>query len=74
MNAARSFCFSEEEARIRRGWFEDTVPKLASEIGRNVIALLRLDCDWYDSTILCLEHLMPIVKEGATVIVDDYYA
>ena len=74
INAARRFGFSEEEARIRRGWFDDTVPKLASELGRDGISLLRLDCDWYDSTILCLEHLMPIVKEGATVIVDDYYS
>jgi O-methyltransferase len=71
---ARSFGFSESEARIRRGWFSETIPKIASELGANSISLLRLDGDWYDSTILCLEHLVPIVQEGATVIVDDYYA
>jgi hypothetical protein len=72
--AANSFGFSESEASIRRGWFAETVPKLASELGPDSIALLRLDGDWYDSTMLCLEHLVPIVQEGATVIVDDYYA
>jgi O-methyltransferase len=71
---ARNFGFSESEARIRRGWFTDTVPKLLSELGPDNISLLRLDGDWYSSTILCLEHLMPIVQVGATVIVDDYYA
>jgi hypothetical protein len=73
-NVAIKLGFSEYEARIRRGWFAETVPKLVSELGPDGISLLRLDCDWYDSTILCLEHLMPIVQEGATVILDDYYA
>jgi O-methyltransferase len=71
---ACSFGFSEFEARIRRGWFAETVPKLASDLGPDSISLLRLDGDWYDSTILCLEYLMPIVQEGGIVIVDDYYA
>jgi hypothetical protein len=37
------------------------------------IALLRLDGDWYHSTAVCLEHLVPIVPEGGVVILDDYY-
>lgn len=71
---ARRFGLSESEACIRRGWFAETIPKLASDLGPDSISLLRLDCDWYDSTRLCLEYLMPIVQVGAKVIVDDYYA
>ncbi len=54
------------------GWFEHTVPELASE-GRP-IALLHLDCDWYDSVSTCLTHLEPLVVPGGLVLVDDYYA
>lgn len=55
---------------VRQGWFEETVPKYASE--DPVIALLRLDGDWYDSTSICLEHLFPRVSVGGLVIIDDY--
>ena len=36
--------------------------------------MLRLDGDWYDSTMQCLEALVPLVAEGGTIIIDDYYA
>jgi hypothetical protein len=58
---------------VWEGWFESTLPRLVCALDQP-IALLRLDSDWYASTRLCLETLMPITSEGATVIVDDYYA
>jgi hypothetical protein len=36
------------------------------------IALLRLDTDWYESTLAELEHLYPRLSEGGVLIVDDY--
>jgi O-methyltransferase len=56
------------------GWFSDTVPGLADRLRTEGIALLRLDGDWYDSTLVCLEHLAPLVHEGGVVLIDDYYA
>lgn len=56
---------------IHKGWFEDTLPK--ASFGKS-IALLRLDGDWYDSTMVCLKNLYPSVKKGGLVIIDDYYA
>lgn len=53
------------------GWFEDTTRELAKRLDE--IALLRLDGDWYDSTLTCLEHLVPLVSEEGVVILDDYY-
>lgn len=55
---------------IHKGWFNDTVPKFAETI--NSISILRLDGDWYDSTIICLQHLFPLVKKGGLIIIDDY--
>lgn len=58
------------EPDIRPGWFADTVPALAREGAP--IALLRLDGDWYESTMTCLEHLFPLVIDGGVIIIDDY--
>jgi O-methyltransferase len=70
--AARGF--GPEDYTIVPGWFNDTVPLVAEALKSKKIALLRLDSDWYDSTLVCLERLMPLVSEGGVVIIDDYYA
>ena len=53
-----------------QGWFQDTLPNIAREIGG--IAILRLDGDWYASTKVCLDYLYDKVVRGGIVIVDDY--
>lgn len=55
---------------LRRGWFEDTLDKAASEIGG--IAILHIDADWYASVKKCLQALYPLVVSGGLVILDDY--
>ncbi len=55
-----------------KGWFQETLPKTAREIGE--IAILRLDGDWYASTKVCLEYLYSQVVSGGFVIIDDYGA
>lgn len=55
---------------IHKGWFADTLPNFKSN---KEIELLRLDGDWYDSTLECLKYLYPKVKNGGIVILDDYY-
>jgi O-methyltransferase len=66
--------FGSEDCTIVPGWFKDTVPLIAEELKSRNIALLRLDGDWYDSTLVCLEHFAPLVSEGGVVVLDDYYA
>lgn len=61
----------QSDREIIKGWFEDTVPVWAKR--QRPIAVLRLDGDWYDSTMICLEHLWPLVAPGGLVIIDDYY-
>lgn len=53
-----------------KGWFQETLPAFKAPGG---IALLRLDGDWYDSTKVCLEYLLPQMNPRGVVIVDDYY-
>jgi O-methyltransferase len=61
----------EDRTEIVPGWFDETLPASREAIGQ--IALLRLDCDWYESVRLCLEALYDQVSPGGLVIVDDYY-
>jgi O-methyltransferase len=56
--------------KYHRGWFQDTLPKVAPAMGP--IALLRLDGDWYDSTKICLEYLYPRVVSNGVIHIDDY--
>jgi O-methyltransferase len=56
--------------RVVAGWFEKTLPGLRVDEG---IALLRLDADWYDSTMACLDALYDRVVPGGLIIIDDYY-
>jgi O-methyltransferase len=53
-----------------QGWFSDTLP---SFVPREPIAVLRLDGDWYESTMTCLVNLYDHVVEGGLIIFDDYY-
>jgi O-methyltransferase len=51
-----------------KGLVENTIPAQAPES----IALLRLDTDWYRSTIHELTHLYPRLSPKGVIIVDDY--
>jgi O-methyltransferase len=53
---------------VHKGWFQETVPQHAPA----PIAVLRLDGDWYESTMVCLQHLYPRLQAGGIVIIDDY--
>ncbi len=55
---------------LKIGWFSESLPEFKSE---NEIALLRLDGDWYDSTMDCLKYLFPKVAKKGVIIVDDYF-
>jgi hypothetical protein len=36
------------------------------------IALAHIDCDWYDSVLLCIERLAPRMVPGGAMVFDDY--
>ncbi|MGV8879811.1 MAG: TylF/MycF/NovP-related O-methyltransferase [Sphingobacteriaceae bacterium] len=55
---------------IHKGWFNETLPTFKTKAP---IALLRLDGDWYDSTLECLKNLYPLLNNNGVIIIDDYY-
>lgn len=60
----------DEQVKFLNGWFKDTLPIVPIEN----LALLRLDCDMYGSTMDALIHLYPKLSRGGFVIIDDWGA
>ena len=61
----------DQAVRYVQGPVEDTLP--VTELPEE-IAVLRLDTDFYSSTLAELQHLWPRVVPGGTIIIDDYYS
>jgi len=57
-----------DRAVFVKGKFQDTF----STYDIPPIALLHLDCDWYESTMTCLKHLWDRVSVGGIIHIDDY--
>jgi O-methyltransferase len=55
--------------RLMKGWFSDTLKNFTPP---SPIAVLRVDCDWYEGTITCLRALFPYVSDQGIVIADGY--
>lgn len=62
---------AKSKYELIKGWFSDTMPKFKMD---SEIAVLRLDADWYDSTMDCLKYLYPLVAKNGLILIDDYYA
>jgi hypothetical protein len=58
----------DDQVEFLEGWFKDTLP--AAPI--DALSVLRLDGDYYESTIQTLEALYDKVSVGGFVLVDDY--
>lgn len=55
---------------LKPGFFNASLPKFTPP---EPIAFLRLDADWYESTIECLDQLFDHVAPGGIIALDDYY-
>jgi O-methyltransferase len=77
-NCSADILYAKEAMRLSRvknvqiikGWFNQTLPGFNKN---NRIAILRLDGDWYESIMECMEYLYPYVVKNGLVIIDDYY-
>ncbi|MGB8990951.1 MAG: TylF/MycF/NovP-related O-methyltransferase [Desulfobaccales bacterium] len=63
-----SIGYNQENIHFIKGRVEDTIPQMAPE----VISILRLDTDWYRSTLHELTHLFPRLSRGGVILIDDY--
>ena len=63
-----SLGYPADKIHFIQGKVEDTLPCRAP----SQLALLRLDTDWYESTLHELECLYPRMVKGGVLIIDDY--
>ncbi len=61
--------YPAERIHYTKGKVEDTLPAAAPD----KIALLRLDTDWYESTLHEMRTLYPRLAPGGVLLVDDYF-
>ncbi len=57
---------AQERVRLYPGLFEDTLRV------DEPVALAHIDCDWYESVMLCLERITPHLVVGGMLVIDDY--
>lgn len=67
-NTMSQSAYPQDRVHFVQGKVEDTIPSVAPQ----TIALLRLDTDWYSSTLHELEHLYSRLVPGGVLIIDDY--
>ena len=60
----------EDRIHLINGWFNDTIPISKRDIGE--IALLHIDCDWYESVKFRLRELYDNVIKGGFIVIGDY--
>ncbi len=61
--------YPDDKISFIKGKVEDTIPNVAIP---EQISILRLDTDWYESTLHEMEHLYPKLVKGGIIIIDDY--
>ena len=64
----RAFGQLDDQVRFLKGWFKDTLPTAPIQ----QLAVLRLDGDYYESTMDALTNLYDKVSDGGYIIIDDY--
>lgn len=67
-NNFRAFGLLDHQVRFLKGWFKDTLPTAPIE----QLAIMRLDGDYYESTMDGLVNLWDRLAIGGYAIIDDY--
>jgi len=57
-----------DRVRFLKEWFSETLPTAPIER----LSIMRLDGDYYSSTMDCLDALYPALSPGGFVVIDDY--
>lgn len=70
LNYLQKTNYPAKKINLIKGWFQDTLKVNKKNIGK--IAILRIDGDFYDSTLCVLDELYDNVSKGGVIILDDY--
>lgn len=57
----------ENNIHLVKGLYQDTLKV------NYKVAFAHIDCDWYDSVMVCLKQIEPNLSKGGILVIDDYY-
>lgn len=60
--------YPDDRIIYRQGLFADTFQQPLPEL----VSILHIDCDWYDSVSLCLDTFYDRVPGGGVIVLDDF--
>tara|TARA_B100000965_G_scaffold375064_1_gene366857 strand:- start:1847 stop:2728 length:882 start_codon:yes stop_codon:yes gene_type:complete len=65
----------ENNVRLHKGWFSDSIPKYLKEIKNpsKYISFLHIDCDIYSSTQTIFNLLGDRIMKGTIIVFDEYF-
>ena len=65
-----------KNVKLIKGYFEDTVANGQGKdiYGHDKCAIIFIDCDLMNPSIVALNYVKPIIQEGTIIILDDYFA
>ncbi len=65
---------NEKEYTLVPGFYEESLKKNPpNSIGLVAASLVYIDCDLYESTVLALNYILPILQTGTIIAFDDFY-
>lgn len=57
-----------------KGDASDTIPAFVQDREQNLqITVLRISCNWYRPVLTAMQHLVPLVQNGGSVLLDGYF-
>jgi asparagine synthase (glutamine-hydrolysing) len=63
---ALGYAVAQHNVTLVQGLYEDTLHL------DQPVAIAHLDCDWYDSVMVCLQRIVPQLALGGRLVIDDY--
>lgn len=65
--------FKEDNVKLHKGWFDDTLPKFAKDELTQQIGFLHVDSDLYSSAKTGFDAFREFLKPGTVILFDDYW-
>jgi hypothetical protein len=65
---------SDGRIKLVKGWFNETLNENTKrELGMKAASIVYIDCDYYESTVPCLEFITDLLVDGSILIFDDWW-
>lgn len=68
----KKFDLLDDNVHFIKGLFQNTIPVIQNKQPIKKLSILRLDCDYYEPTMLILENFYKTVVRNGYIIIDDY--